>query len=255
MKRFGPAFGQLIVGGSAGVVWLYVLGRLKSVYYYGTFGLDPQELGLDFQDYLFESWFPAQNVLFLILLWWIALKTRSRWVALVAVAHALIPIAAHYAFLDHDAAAAAFLIRYRHTLLKLVPFAVLVAVWTLMPYRRTALRSLAPPVPPAGLALFAIVALAWSISTAKHSGGFDGNLVLSEPEAHLPRARLGVSGPHGSTEFHVLRAGPDSVALWDPSGFVYGRTDEVRTLVVPRSTVEWIGRRRAAQVQPGNRFF
>ena len=68
-KRYGV--GCLVAGGLAATGVLYVLGRLKSFYYYSAFGIDPGSLEIGFWDHLFESWFTVQNLLFLVLLWWI----------------------------------------------------------------------------------------------------------------------------------------------------------------------------------------
>jgi hypothetical protein len=257
-RRLG--LGWPLVGGVAAVGGLYVLGRLKSLYYYQTFGVDIGSLDLDFWDHVFESWFTAQNLLFLVLLWWIALKTRSIWIACIAAVYALIPMASHYAFVFHDSAAAAFLIGYRHTLLKLIPFAVLIVVWAFFPRHRGVLKDLSLPIPPVGLVLFTVIALAWAISAAKHFGSFDANLVTRDPAAHLVRVRLGSGfGPTRppAEELYVLHASRESVILWDHTGFNgtdSGSVPSIRTLVVPRSAVEWIEGRKTFRVQPGNRF-
>jgi hypothetical protein len=253
-RRIGPT--GLLTGAAAATAGLWVLGRLKLVYYYSTFGVDVGSLELTFADQLFESWFTAQNVLFVVLLWWIALKTRAVWVAAIALAHALIPIASHYAFVYHDLAPAGFLIRYRHTLLKLVPFAALGLILVFQPGHRRTLRDLRPPLPPAGSVLFAVIVLSWAISSAKHFGSFDAQLALREPAAHLARVRLASSSipaPHPD-ELYVLHAGADRVVLWDSTGFRYGETDRIRTLVVSRSTIEWLEGHKAFQIQPANRF-
>ena len=130
-------------------------------------------------------------------------------------------------------------------------------VWLLEPRRRTELRSLRPPVGRAGMILFAIVALSWSISTAKHSGSFDANLALRDPASHLSRVRFDPAGtasiPRPSGDCFLLHANRESYVLWDPGGFLDGQ-GEIRTLIVPRSAVEWIDARRRFQLQPGDRF-
>ena len=235
----------------------YVLGRLKLSYYFGTFGVDlPPSIATG--DLLYESWFVLQNTLFVMLLWWIALKTREVWVSCVAVFHALLPIVAHYAFLSHERALAAWLIDYRHTLLKLLLFVVLILVWLFHPARRAELRRLTPPLPPAGMALFAIVLFAWGISAAKHFGSYDANLAMLRPDDHLMQVTLyGQDGNEigdPAATLYLIHAGPEWVIVWDPGEFRYGISRVVRILSVPAKGVKrWEGR-RGFGVQPGGRF-
>ena len=237
---------------------LALLGRLKLLYFYSTFGVELGSLDLSVRDQMFESWFVAQNLLFTLLLWWIALKTRASWVICVAVIHALLPIATHYAFIYHEAPLAAFLIDYRHTLLKLVPFVVLLLVWVFQPRQREVLSSLRSPLPLAGNVLLAIVLCSWGVSAAKHFGSFDANLVLRDPATHLSRVRLvtadRVPGLEPPAEAYLLHVNHESLVLWDPTGFDYGRSRDLRTFVVPRRSVEWVEATKSFSVQPGNRF-
>jgi hypothetical protein len=236
---------RLAAAMAAAVALCAFLGRLKLLYYYKSFGVDLGLLAPGTGELLFESWFVVQNLLFVLLFWWVALKSRALWVGILAVLHALIPIAAHYAFLAHETAWARFLIDYRHTLMKLLPFAALGLVWLLQSDRREALRSARPPLPAAGMALFALVALAWSISTAKHCGSFDANLVLREPASQLPRVTL------PECDGFLLRADEERLLLWEPEGFDGG---EIRTRIVPRSEIDEVELVRPHQVQPGNRY-
>jgi hypothetical protein len=246
------------VGLATTAVVLLFLGRLKLLYYFSAFGVGLGSLDLTFRDQLFESWFIAQNLLFTLLLWWVALKTRALWVTCVAVTHALLPIATHYAFVFHEAPVAAFLIDYRHTLLKLVPFAVLLFVYIFQPRHREALSSLRSPLPRAGNVLLAIVLLSWAVSAAKHFGSYDANLVLRDPATHLSRLRLVLTDRASSLEpppdTYLLHANHQTLVLWDPAGFDYGHSRDVRTLIVPREAVEWIEATRSFDVQPGKRF-
>lgn len=238
------------------VAFLWVLGRLKMLYYFGAFGVGLGSLELTPIKFWFESWFVAQNTVFVAMLCWLALKTRIRWVAGLALLHALIPLAAHYAFAFHGSAAAELLIDYRHTLLKLLPFAGLAAVWLFRPGQRRELASLRSPLSPAGSVLFVIVLASWSISTAKHFGSFDANLAMRDPSAHLTRVRLapGSGIPAAANEYFLLHANRDTLLLWDTGAFVYGESTELRTLAVSRSTVEWVEATRRFAVQPGGRF-
>jgi hypothetical protein len=245
-----------IVGAAAVVALLWTLGRLKLLYYFAAFGVGLDAVEPTLLDQLFESWFVMQNLAFAGLLWWIALKTRSIWVVAVAVVHALIPITSHYAFAVHEWVAAGFLIDYRHTLLKFVPFIVLAIVWFGRPSDRGGLRQLTPPMSPGGLVLAAIVLVSWGVSMAKHSGSFDAQQVMRRPGLHLSNVELSPSSelPTTSGELFLLHTSPSSVLLWDAGGFEFGRSTEVRTLIVPRSSVVWIAVRRVFQLQLGGQL-
>jgi hypothetical protein len=251
---------MLLLGCVSAFALLYVLGRLKLLYFHQAFGVDLASLELALGDYLFESWFTAQNLLFFVLVWWIVLKTRSVWAGCLGVAYALIPLSSHYAFAFPDSWLAALLIGYRHTLLKLIPCAMLAGLWLCGPTHRKALRDLSWPVPPAGRALFALITLAWAVSSAKHFGSFDANRAMQYPGAYLLRVQLGPAADPSireasqHDELYLLHANADRLILWDRTGFTYGSTSEIKTLVVPRSAVEWLEGRKQFQVQPGSRF-
>jgi len=234
---------------------------LKTVYYFKAFGIGVGILDLSGADYLLESWFVVQNVLFFVLLWWVALRTRLRWVAAVGACYSLIPIASHYAFAFHDSPAALFLIQYRHTLLKLVPFIVLVAVWWLHPNRRKPLYEVRSIRSPAAVALCALITLAWAISTSKHFGSFDANLALSRTADHLAKVRIRSSVgadagrfPGENAELYLLYAGEKTVVVWDRSGFRYGSSTEIHTWVLERNSIDWIEVTATFGVQPGRQF-
>lgn len=252
--------GILCLGVLPTVALLYALGRLKLLYYYRTFGVDPGGLELTFQDYLFESWFTAQNVLFFLVLWWVVAKTRSLWLASVGIAYSLIPIASHYAFEFGQGWPSSLLIDYRHTLLKLVPFAVLAGVWLFRPSQRPALRELTWRLPRAGRVLFALVTLAWAISSAKHFGSFDANRAIRDPERFLVRVQLGpgvdpsIRETSARDDLYLLHSNRLQLVLWDRTGFRYGTSSQIRTLVVPRSAVDWVESRKRFEIQPGSQF-
>lgn len=255
---------RIILGSTFGSLFacalLYVLGRLKLLYYYQAFGIGLADIEPTLGDYLFESWFTAQNLLFFVLMWWVVLKTRSIWAGCVGVAHALIPLSSHYAFAAPDGWLAGLLIGYRHTLLKLIPFATLAALWLLGESQRKALRHLSWPAPRAGRALFGLIALAWAVSSAKHFGSFDANRAMRHPDQYLLRVTLGPAAdpsiPQMSEhdELFLLHAGRERMTLWNRTDFCFGSSSEIRTLVVPRSAVEWLEGRKRFQVQPGSRF-
>ena len=257
-KRY--KLGMFSLGGVFAFALLYVLGRLKLLYFYQAFGIDLADVEPTFGDYLFESWFTAQNLLFFVLVWWVVLKTRSIWAGCVGVAHALIPLSSHYAFALPDGWLPGLLIGYRHTSLKLIPFAMLAGLWLSGHTHRKALRDLSWPVPLAGRALFALITLAWAVSSAKHFGSFDANRAMRHPDEYLVRIKLGPAADPSIREasecheLYLVHANPDRMTLWDRTGFTFGSTSEIKTLVVPRSAVAWIEGRKRFQVQPGSRF-
>jgi hypothetical protein len=154
-------------------------------------------------------------------------------------------------------AGAAWLIRYRHTLLKLLPFAVLGITWIAHRERRPALRHLAWPHGAAGLTLFVVVILAWSLSTAKHFGSYDAQRALLWPDRHLMRVRVlprgGAPVPDGDP-LYLLHASETSLTLWDAAGHVYGSGRALRVLVLPRARFDWVESLRRPELQPGGQY-
>jgi hypothetical protein len=237
-----------------------LLGWVKTVYYFHAFGLrlSPRELSL--ADHAGESWFVLQNVLLFLGLWWIVIRTRQLWAAAVGLLHAAIPIGAHYAFAVVDWAPAAWLIHYRHALLKLLPFAVLAGVWLFQPRLRPRLRSFAWDHGGGPLALLAVVTFCWSLSAAKHFGSYDAQLALLAPDDHLLRVRIPdgasrVAGPAaGGERLYLLHSDENRLVLWDGAGFVYGSSAALRIVIVSREALPWFEGRRALQLQPGSQF-
>lgn len=240
----------LALGLLAGLAWLS--GWLKTLYYFTAFGVDLGLLELGTGDYLRESWFVLQNLAFFLLMWWVALRSRSRFILGVAGLYSLLPIAAHYAF-AFDGSWADALIRYRHTLLKLVPFAVLVLAWLLLRGRRQALRSLAWPYGRAATLLWGLVIVSWTISAAKHFGSFDAQRALRDPDRFLSRVRV-EPAPRPAGDWYLLASGSAEVVLWrrPESG---ESTDSVHVTILRRSDLEVLELQRRRQIQPGNQFF
>jgi len=228
------------------VAYPYLLGRLKLLYYYDCFGIDWATLGMGPVDLFFESWFPLQQLLFAGLLGWLAIKSRSVAVSIVALLYALLPIAAHYAFLAPPNAAWSFLIDYRHGLLKMIPFLALAVLCLLPEYRRRLARR-SPATHPAVRSVALIVLLSWGISTAKHSGAYDANRVVRDPSL-LPRVTI-----EGQPDSYLLHAGPRTLILWD--GGSPSEDGELRTLEIPRDSRFRIERRKSFHVQPGGQYF
>jgi len=234
----------------------YLLGRLKTFYYFHAFGVGLDLVQMSATDHAVESWFVLQNLLFFALMLWVAIRSRLAWVWCVALFHGLIPIAAHYAFVFEGRAPADWLIQYRHTLLKGIPFLVLLIVWWSYPRLRASLREIRWPYGLATGMLLGLVLTSWAISTAKHFGSFDAQMALRWPERHLTQVRIDaeLGAPGSDAELYLLHANPETLVIWDRTDYVDPATHDVRFLLVPRDGVTWIEGRRTFQVQPGSQF-
>jgi hypothetical protein len=241
--------------------YAYSLGWLKNFYYYKTFGIQLSELNIAPQDHLVESWFVLENVAFFFILAWFVVKTNRWWAWILLSVYFLLPILSHYAFLVADWRAAHWLINYRHTVLKLVPFAVLILAWIFDRPKIVAASKFSWDWGGYGLVIFIVVMVAWSISTAKHFGSFDANRALCFPhdeltsiQLHVSEAGLARTAP--TDQAYLLYASPERYFVWDATGFVYGSPKQVvRVIEVSRDKVTWTEMTKPAQVQPANLFF
>jgi hypothetical protein len=251
----------------------YLLGWLKLFFFYQTFGVGLDLAQVPVQEYVLESWFVIENVVFLLLLWWVVLKVRSRALFVLGVVYSILPIASHYAFAASPQWnwVAEPLIHYRHTVLKFIPLVTLPVVYALSnASKRAALRELTWPYTQGSLVIGCILAAAWAISTAKHFGSFDANQVVRCPDDFLPKVELRTSGDAiPSRPLHLLRTTPDSYILVDLStGPVFSagcapttateltRSDvqsvpKVGLVIVPKTSVRWIDGTMNFQIQRG----
>ena len=125
--------------------------------------------------------------------------------------------------------------------------------------RRERLRRGVRELGHAGLALFALITIAWSISVSKHSGSFDANLAIRDPGDYLSRIRLKIDDPdrlpdlpRAGAELYLVYSDERVLIVWDRSE--RNLSGDMRTFVVLRDSVEWMEVRRSFRVQPGNRF-
>jgi hypothetical protein len=244
----------------------YVLGWLQYFYYFDTFGIRLAAVELTVQDYLLNSWFVIENVLFFLILAWLVIKTHRWWSYVIGVGYFLIPISAHYAFFVPGWWGADFLIEYRHTLLKFIPFGLLAAV-LLRDWRRgsrppSVTLDLSWPYSRVMFVLFLIVVSAWSVSMAKHFGSFDANLELRYPERMLSKVRLHTAPDIELEEFaksdalYLVHATPTQLFIWNAAGFVFGQHDQrVVIYVIKRDKVQWFETTKGLQIQRGNFIF
>jgi hypothetical protein len=150
----------------------YALGWLKTFYYFDAFGIGASALGLSVTDYLFESWFVLENVIFVLLLAWFVAKTGYVWAWVLLSAVVVTPLVSHYAFQRADHWLAQLIINYRHDVMKFVPLSAY-AVGLIHAPTRNRLRDMSWPLGKATVAYGGILLMAWSVSTAKHFGSFD----------------------------------------------------------------------------------
>ena len=108
------------VGLVAAAAYLYLVGFLKGWYYARAFGLSPEALGATPASTLLESWYVAQNLIYLTLVALCCWKLRSFVWTLLAILYALIPLTSHY-LIDTTVPALQLFIRHAHTMMKFLP--------------------------------------------------------------------------------------------------------------------------------------
>lgn len=241
----------------------YSLGWLKTYSYFQTFGIGLGALDLSIEDYLFESWYVLENVLFFLLMGWLAVKSKRVWVYVLWALYLTVPLGTHAAYQYRSWFGADWLIGHQHTVLKFVPFVVLAILWLA---DRGAAKQMADMSWPHGRfagVVFLLVTAAWAISAAKHFGGGDANQVLLDPATHLSRVRLHVAedvppvlAAEPEATLYLLYASPNRYFVWDTSGFSFFQPPRrARVLIVPRENVKWIETWKEVQVQPGSLLF
>ncbi len=269
----------------------YSLGWLKTFSYFATFGIAPSSIDLTVQDYLFESWFVVENVLFFVLFSWILqagfrLKLPKLWkciwcslLAALGILYLMLPYGTDLAFGHLNCWSAKWLVSHYYSLLKFSPFAVyglLVLIVGLMAYFahrewdmrwNTIWKTLGDLFPLRmgswnHLQVFYIVVLlAWSISLAKHIGAIDGKNRLLYPAQNFPLVTFHISPSIPQLKFlegnnlYLLHESPKKYFAWDHTSFVFGEGQKARILVIPRESVEWVEASKELKIEPGAMFF
>src|SRR5262245_15266134 len=174
----------------------YSLGWIKTFYYFQTFGIGLSSLGFSPQDYLFESWFVLENIVFFMLLSWTIILSKRWWAYGVGTFYLALPYLSDLAFQHRDRTVATFLLEHRHSLLKFVPF-LLLGILVVLEWKnrrewkkRDQFWQLAWPYTKLWAVVYVLVILAWSVSAAKHFGSYDAKRVLSDPAKQLSRVKL-----------------------------------------------------------------
>src|SRR6267154_316508 len=158
--------------------WAYSLGWIKSLYYYSTVGVGLDQLELTPQDYLFASWYTVENVMFFLLLLWIAAISQRPWPWIFVLAYLPIPFLTDWIYGHLDNPICRYLVENPHSILKFFPFTLLIL----------------------------LIAVAWSISAAKHIGSSDAKRVLNNPEAYLMHVHLRF--PDNAVELKPIESQP-----------------------------------------------
>jgi len=131
----------------------YSLGWIKTSYYFQTFGIGLSSLGFSPQDYLFESWFVLENLVFFLLLSWTVILSRRWWAYAVGVFYLVLPYLSDLAFQYWDRTLAKFLVEHRHSLLKFVPFLLLRSLLLCFGMEESSRMEEARPILATGLAV------------------------------------------------------------------------------------------------------
>ena len=174
--------------------WAYSLGWIKTSYYFRSFGIGLESVEYSIQDYLFASWYVLQNVMFFVLLLWIAAIAQRKWIYAVVILYLPLPYLTDLSYSHLNSPTWGWLFAplagIPHSILKFVPFLVLVVVIGINKEIRARFQESSWPHGNFALVVLSIVAIAWSISAAKHFGTSDANYILRNPAKTLLRAKL-----------------------------------------------------------------
>jgi hypothetical protein len=243
--------------------WAYSLGWIKTLYYFRAFGIGLESVEYSVQDYLFASWYVVENILFFLLLLCLAAIVRRTWVYLIVLLYLPLPLLTEASYSHLNWAICRWFVDVPHSVLKFVPFVVLLlAIW-IHPDARPWFRKPFERLKDFPLVLVLIVAVAWSISAAKHFGASEAKNVLRNPEGSLLRVKLDIAeaGPElkpleTRQSLYLLYLSPHRCILLDTAGFVFGQPGaHVSVLFVPPEKVELVDGLRKVQMNPGRLFW
>jgi len=169
--------------------WAYSLGWIKSLYYFSTFGVGLESTELSVQDYLFASWYTVENVLFFILLLWVAVVAQRKWVYVVVLLYLPMPLLIDVSY-SHLASPLlggfpGWFVDRAHTVLKFVPFLVLLIVLVVHKDTHERFKDSSWAHGKFALAVLWLVVIAWSISAAKHFGTSEANRAMLAPDKYF----------------------------------------------------------------------
>ena len=181
----GLKFGKIASYVTVIAAWAYSLGWIKSLYYFATFGVGLESLELTPQDYLFASWYTVENVMFFVLLMWVAALSGRLWPWLFVAVYLPIPFLTEWSYGHLGWGICRYLTENPHSILKFLPFIVLVLMICIHRDTIRRFRECAWTHGNFAFALLLIITIAWSISAAKHIGSSDAKRALRDPEANL----------------------------------------------------------------------
>jgi hypothetical protein len=238
------------------VSFVALLGRLKTVYYFRSFGISAAEFDWTWSSALFESWYVAQNLVYFTAIVWCVVQTRRFSLALLALFYALIPLSTHYAFLAYDRAWVRFWVDHQHTWLKWIPLALLATV--VFRQLRGARLDFRWRHGWAGLALLAVVAGSWGLSAAKHLGSYDAERVLRGDQGLLPAVELTWKEqppqPPGPATLFLLHETAETVIVVEFSAGPRWERRIPRVRLIPRSELRQLVISPPGGVQPGGQY-
>jgi hypothetical protein len=226
--------------------WAYSLGWIKSLYYYSTVGVGLDQLELTPQDYLFASWYTVENVMLFLLLLWIAAISQRLWPWIFVLAYLPIPFLTDWSYGHLDNPICKYLVENPHSILKFFPFTLLILLVLIHRDSIELLRTSAWNHGNFALALLLLIAVAWSISAAKHIGSSDAKRALNNPEAFLMHVHLRF--PDNAVELKPIESQPmlymfsfsaKHCIVLDLADNIVKR-DHVRVLDIPRDSVRLV---------------
>jgi hypothetical protein len=249
--------------------WAYSLGWLKTYFYFDTFGISLSSLKIAPQDYLFESWYVLENVVFFVMLLWTAAMIRRLWVRVVAVLYLPLPWMVQTAFVHRNWPVANWLTGHDYMVYKYTPFVVLFLVILLYKQERLRLKELSWPYSRFYFVVFVIAIFAWSVSAAKHIGGADADRLLVCPAKYLADTKLHFAEKYPDLKqlaskpgLYILRATPDRYFILDtegrecdkPGAKVDLSTRMIKIYDVPQDKIDWIEDLKKPNPGPGALF-
>jgi len=247
--------------------WAYALGWIKTSYYFRAFGIGLESVEFSVQDYLFASWYAVENVMFFVLLLWVAAIAERLWVYCVVLLYLPLPYLTDLSYSHLDSHALGWLFRLLvgvpHSILKFVPFLILFILVradknTLMRFKNSSWSH-----GTFALVGIATVVIAWSVSAAKHFGTSDANYILRDPAKSLLQVRLHV--PENAAALRPIEARRSLYLLYfsqhrcillDTTNFVFREPNgHVNVLYVPSEKIETVDGVRSVQLDPGHLFW
>ncbi len=243
--------------------WAYSLGWIRTSYYFRSFGIGLESVEYSPQDYLFASWYTVENVMFFVLLWWVAAMARKKWVYVVAALYLPLPYLTDLSYSHLSSPTWGWLfwlfVSIPHSILKFVPFLILGAVIMRNKEGYAIFKESSWPHGNFALVALSIAAIAWSISAAKHFGTSDANNILRDPAKTLLHVKLRVldGAPNlkpieTRQSIYLLYYSAHRCILLDTTGFTFGQSGAHFTILyVPPEKIEMIDGLKNADLDPG----